>query len=135
MKLLLFLLLLLPSICSAADFNDVEVIRVYDGDTITVNIFDAPAIFGKHLGIRISGIDTPEIKGKCKQEKDLAMQARDYVKTFLGERGNVIDLMGCSRGKYFRLVCSIEDLSERLIDKGLAVPYFGETKTKEWCEQ
>ena len=45
-------------------FRCVEYVRNYDGDTITVNIPNTPPIIGIKMPIRISGIDTPEIKGK-----------------------------------------------------------------------
>jgi len=41
------------------------------------------------------------------------------------------------RGKYFRIVGRLivdgQDLSDMLIQKQLAVPYHGGTKTKDWC--
>ena len=49
-----------------------KVISVYDGDTFRVNIDSLPAIVGKNITVRLNGVDTPEIKGKCQHEKDLA---------------------------------------------------------------
>ena len=41
--------------------------------------------------------------------------------------------------EYFRLVARLEadgvDLSALLIEKGLAVPYDGRTKIKDWCAE
>jgi len=49
-----------------------------------------------------------------------------------------IDVKEAERGKYFRLVARLEadgvDLSDLLIEKGLAVRYDGGTKVKNWCE-
>jgi micrococcal nuclease len=35
------------------------------------------------MTIRLEGIDTAEIKGKCEQEKLLAREARDFIRTRL----------------------------------------------------
>src|SRR5690349_9649717 len=49
----------------------------YDGDTCTVSLPEnIPALFGDHITVRLAGIDTPEIKGMCDEEKALAQKAR-----------------------------------------------------------
>ncbi len=54
------------------------------------------------------------------------------------EQARRVDVKDAERGKYFRLVARLEadgvDLSDLLIQKGLAVPYVGGTKVKDWCE-
>ena len=57
-----------------------KVISVYDGDTFRVDINSLPPIVGKNIPIRVNGVDTPEIRGKCQYEKDLALEARDFVR-------------------------------------------------------
>ena len=42
-----------------------KVISVYDGDTFRVDIDSLPPIVGKNIPIRLNGVDTPEIQGKC----------------------------------------------------------------------
>ncbi len=48
-----------------------------------------------------------------------------------------ITLKNVERGKYFRIVATVEadgqDVSDLLIQEGLAVPYEGGTKGKNWC--
>lgn len=56
-----------------------EFISCYDGDTCTVNLANEKPIWGRNRKIRLSGIDTPEMRGKCDYEKQLAKQARDEV--------------------------------------------------------
>ena len=76
------------------------------------------------------------MRGKCQQEKDLAIKARNRVRDLLSQAHSII-LKDVERGKYFRLVASVEadgqDVSDLLIQEGLAVPYDGGTKTKDWC--
>ncbi len=93
-------------------------------------------LFGEKISVRIAGIDTPEIKGKCLKETTLAMQARNLVRRMLGQARR-IDLLDTERGKYFRIVATVladgTDIGQTLIDRGMAVEYDGGKKTKEWC--
>ncbi len=93
-------------------------------------------LFGEKISVRIAGIDTPEIKGKCLKETALAMQARNLVRRMLGQARS-IDLLDAERSKYFRIVAKVladgKDIGQTLIDRGMAVAYDGETKIKEWC--
>lgn len=83
-----------------------EVLRVYDGDTFFVNIKGWPPIVGENIGIRIRGIDTPEIRGKCPKEKELAVKARDFVNDLLSNASS-IQLHNIERGKYFRVIADV----------------------------
>ena len=67
------------------DLTVENIINVYDGDTIRVDIkgYDCHPIICKNISMRIDSIDTPEIKGKCKHEKTLAIEARNYLKELL----------------------------------------------------
>lgn len=99
---------LLPSL-AFANYGQVvvdEVVRVYDGDTITVNISEWPPLLGQEIGIRVNGIDTPEIRGECDEEKELAYQAKDLVIQTLAD-AEVIELRNLDRGKYFRVVADV----------------------------
>ena len=129
----LFLFLIFSAF--AEDFLNVDIVRVYDGDTFFVDIADIPAVFGDDIGIRVRGIDTPEIRGKCDQEKHLAYKSRDFVIRVL-ENATVVDLMDVKRGKYFRVLADVLAdgilLSTLLINEGLAVVYNG-GKKHSWC--
>ncbi len=120
----------------AADFYDVRWHRCYDGDTCTYSIANIPAIFGDKISVRIRGIDTPEIRGKCDIEKSRAKQVRDFVEE-LHSQATKIDLKDCERGKYFRLVCDVfldgENLSDILLENDYARKYDG-GKRESWCD-
>ena len=113
-----------------------KVISVYDGDTFRVNIDSLPPIVGKNIPIRVNGVDTPEIRGKCQYEKDLALKARDFVR---GRLANATDikLTNLQRGKYFRVVANVVvdgvSLEQELLDNKLAYRYDGGKKLN-WCE-
>lgn len=121
-------------------YNDIEVdkvVSVYDGDTITVTIKEYPSIIGEKISIRVNGIDTPEIKGKCTKEKELGLKAKKFTVSFL-TGAKEIQLTNVQRDKYFRIVADVYvnnvNLADMLIKENLAVPYFGGTKLKNWCE-
>jgi len=120
------------------DFVVSEVTRIYDGDTITVNLDCNEMIFCKDISVRIYGIDTPELHGgtNTHKEKYLAKLARKITINFI-RKSKKIYLNDCFRGKYFRIVCKVINdegryLEDVLINSTLAVPYFGGTKTKNW---
>lgn len=113
-----------------------KISSVYDGDTFRANIKGYPKIVGYRMSIRILGIDTPEIKAKCKREKDLAINAKRLTASMLGD-GKRIELRNIKRGKYFRILADVyvDDISiaSELIRNNLAVPYAGGTKPN-WCK-
>lgn len=136
MRLIFILFLMLGCNVNAEDttFYNVKYLSNYDGDTIRVDLDCDEEIFCKNVPVRVKGIDTPEMKGKCQEEKDDAVVAKILTEKFLST-GDIV-LWNCQRGKYFRLVCDImvdgEDLGTMLLEKGLAIEYGGGTK-KEWC--
>ena len=113
-----------------------KVISVYDGDTFRVNIDSLPPIVGKNIPIRVNGVDTPEIRGKCLYEKNLALKARDFVRNKLAN-AKEIKLTNIQRGKYFRVVANVlvdgVSLEQELLDNKLAYEYSGGKKLS-WCK-
>ena len=113
-----------------------KVISVYDGDTFRVNIDSLPPIVGKNIPIRVNGVDTPEIRGKCQYEKNLALEARDFVRAKLAN-AKEIKLTNLQRGKYFRVVANVlvdgVSLEQELLDNKLAYEYSGGKKLS-WCK-
>ena len=108
MQALLLFLWILPSI-AFAEYGRVfvdQIVRVYDGDTITMTIEQWPPIVGEEIGVRINGIDTPEIRGECGREKELARQAREFVLEQL-TAAQTVELRNIDRGKYFRVMADV----------------------------
>jgi endonuclease YncB( thermonuclease family) len=143
MKIIVFLIITILSLNAQSIKNKnfgstriSEVISIYDGDTFRANIKDYPDIIGYHISIRINGIDTPELRGKCIKEKQLARKAKQTTVQLL-RTAKIIKLHNMKRGKYFRIIADIEidgkSLGKILLDKKLAVPYNGGTKIN-WCK-
>ena len=132
--LCLFTIIIIPLRAQEAAVIN-EVINVYDGDTFRVNIDEFPPIIGENIAIRILGIDTPEIKGNCQQERQLAIKARDFTRKYLNS-GSVISLTDLKRDKYFRILANVyidgKNLGDALLMQNLAVVYLGKKKFN-WC--
>ena len=83
-KILLAFVLLVAGLSPAAAFGLTIELReykdrvCYDGDTCYIIIKALPKKLEK-MSIRILGIDTPEIRGKCSKEKELALKARVFA--------------------------------------------------------
>ena len=138
MKLILFILLLIPTLSfSKGNYGNVypsEIRSVYDGDTFTVTIAEWPPIIGEKIKVRVAGVDTPEMRGKCEREKKLARKAKKHTVAFV--RSGKVELRNLRRGKYFRIVADVyvdgKSLTKSLISEGLGYPY-GKGKKKSWC--
>lgn len=135
----LYLALLAPQFVNAAVYGAVTVsaIRtIYDGDSFKVDIDHWPAIVGESISVRVKGVDTPELRGKCQAVKLAARAAKQYTVSML-RAGKVIELRALERDKYFRLLAEVwidgVSLGESLIRSGHAVPYHGGPKPV-WCK-
>ena len=60
-----------------------DVTSIYDADTFKVNIKHWPDVIGKHISIRVLGVDAPEIRGKCAAEKATARKTKQFTVEFL----------------------------------------------------
>jgi len=134
-----------PNRKSCYNFRVVEINRVLDGDTIDVTIDLGFDLFKKER-VRIAGVDTPEKRTRDLEEKELGIDATNWLKAKLegaisGDDDLVIrtELVG-GVGKYGRLLgwCYIGDgdvsLNEKMIAEGYAWAYDGGTKQKNFEE-
>lgn len=111
-----------------------SVVRVIDGDTlsITAEIWLDLAVTSL---VRIRGIDTPELRGACPEEKALALVAREKLAALAG---GSVRLSHVARDKYGgRVVANVSaangtDLAAAMIDARLARPYDGGERA-DWC--
>ena len=79
-----------------------KIVSVYDGDTFRVDVgqpVGTHPLFTKNIPIRLKGVDTPELRGKCSREVILAKEAKALTEDFL--RSHRVVLTDLSRGKYF----------------------------------
>ena len=134
-----------PSRKSCYNFRCLEINRVLDGDTIDVTI-DLGFDLYKKERVRIAGVDTPEKRTRDLEEKELGIDATNWLKDKLegaiaGDCDLIIrtELVG-GVGKYGRLLGWIyigdseQSLNEQMIDEGYAWEYDGGTKQKNFEE-
>jgi len=137
-RLLIALLVLWPATVQAADTIPgpivATVVSVYDGDTMTVNAFPWPGMTIR-TAVRVNGIDTPEIRGLCDAETELAKRARDFVRATVGDH---VELTNITLGKYAgRIIADAaladgRSLAALVIAEGLGREYDG-GRREGWC--
>ena len=114
-----------------------------DGDTIDV-LIDLGFDLYKKERVRIAGVDTPEKRTRNLEEKELGIDATNWLKekldsTIAGDDELTIrtELVG-GVGKYGRLLGWLYvgdadvSLNEQMIDEGYAWAYDGGTKQKDF---
>ena len=128
------------SLVFAEDIEITKINRIYDGDTFYVTLANCtkPDIVCKNMGIRVLGVDTPEMKANNPREKELALQAREITTYFLTDIKNV-KLINCQPDKYFRIDCDVVNnqgqyLRDVLIENKVGVSYDGGTKVTDWSK-
>ena len=132
-----------PNRKSCYNFRVTEINKVLDGDTIDVTI-DLGFDLYKKERVRIAGVDTPEKRTRDLEEKELGIDATNWLKEKLdgaiaGDDDLVIrtELVG-GVGKYGRLLGWLyigdadSSLNEQMIDEGYAWEYDGGTKQKNF---
>jgi endonuclease YncB( thermonuclease family) len=113
-----------------------KVLAVLDGDTVAVRLH---IWIGQDIEthVRIAGIDTPEMKGKCAGEREKAAAARAELEKLLAD--SAITLSNIRHEKYAGRVMAVAtnsqgvDLGGYLTEKGFARRYQGK-KRLGWCE-
>ena len=138
-----FLLTILTAvfILSAGQYPDMEVDSlwyVYDGDTFYCTIKGTKPILGEKVGVRLNGIDTPEIRTIRHCEKVDAKKAKQWLEDRLKYAHHIV-LKDVDRDKFFgRIVATVfadgYNLNEELIKIGYAVPYDGGFKKRWQCK-
>ena len=128
-----------PSRKSCYNFRVTEIVKVLDGDTIDV-LIDLGFDLYKKERVRIAGVDTPEKRTRNLEEKELGIDATNWLKKELedvlaGDDELIIrtELHG-GVGKYGRLLGWLYvgdeqvSLNEQMITQGYAHAYDGGTK-------
>jgi len=111
--------------------NSGEVIKVYDGDTITIATYlpynNSPLY---RFSVRLHGIDAPEIKGKTEDEKTAAKVSQQALESLILHKNVTLQDVGTE--KYGRILAKVFyneiNLSEWMLKHNYAIPYDGGTK-------
>lgn len=116
-----------------------KVVKVYDGDTITVaSTLPYPESPIYRFQVRLNGLDTPEIKAKSSTEKILAVKSREALSAKILHQ--IVKLENTTTEKYGRLLADVylgeTNINQWMLDNKYAVSYTGGTKYRpvEWDE-
>lgn len=113
--------------------------RVVDGDTIDADI-DLGFDISLTKRIRLAGVDTPESRTKDLKEKELGLDAKNWLKHRLEDAEDIIirTELPDSTEKYGRIIGHLyingeeASLNNQMITEGYALAYDGGTKDKDW---
>lgn len=116
-----------------------SVVKVYDGDTITIDFTllqeTRDVGFGielhqvmkyKKRSLRLFGLDTPELR---EPEREMGLMVRDYVRELIFGKDVIIESIKDKTGKYGRYLAityyyeneQLINLNDHLIELGMAV--------------
>ncbi len=115
--------------------HPVDVLRVLDGDTFEARVRLWPGL-EMTTKVRLRGIDAPELKGRCDEERAKAVAARDALQAMLGQ-GDV-GISAVALDKYGgRIIADAStratpDIAAALLGAGLARGYGG-ARRESWC--
>ena len=97
-----------------------KVLKVYDGDTITVAL-DLGFGISMKTRVRLAGIDAPEIRGG---EREEGLKTRDYLRALILHQNVIIETRKDKKGKYGRYIGVVYhqdiNVNELLVEKKLA---------------
>ncbi|TBF89122.1 thermonuclease family protein [Rhizobium leguminosarum] len=115
-------------VCFSAAACAPQNVIVIDGDTIVVQ--------GEH--IRLEGINAPELKGKCREEKVRALRARSRLAQLLTDAKIDIERDGFDRYRRTLALVAVEGeaVGDVLMREGLArkwVQQYG-GQAEPWCQ-
>jgi|PlaIllAssembly_1097288.scaffolds.fasta_scaffold00001_23 endonuclease YncB( thermonuclease family) len=127
---------LASTIVSAQCINEIKVVGVIDGDTLRAEMAGMPSPLNR-VSIRISGIDTPEMKGQCDSEKEKARAAKNFLSKKLSST-RAVTFGALDWDKYGgRILAEVyfdgQDVGQMMIDSGYATPFRGGKKNSRWC--
>ncbi len=119
----LFIVLLLPSFLWAQGAR-IKVVSVHDGDTLTaVDVSN-----NTRVKVRLMGVDTPEVDFMKETQGDVALAARDFLRSLIPEDGIItlsedsqIDKHGRILG---RLLNGKTDINLEMLKNGWGMIYF-----------
>jgi len=142
MRIILFLLMFLPTLALAKDVEmkkyDYKVTRVLDGDTVGFEAKFLPDPLKKELLIRVYGVDTPEkgFRAKCESENTKGLAATEFTKKSVAS-AKKIEVAIANWDKFGGrvlgdVILDGQSLRSLLIKNGYAREYYGEAK-QSWC--
>ena len=115
-----------PAAAEGCNCFPLPIERVVDGDTVAAGGYR----------IRLLGLQAPELRGGCEEEKALGRKAKARLEALIAA-AEVVERRIGEPGKYSqiqaRLLLDGRNAADQLIAEGLAVPYDGGPRPG-WCD-
>jgi endonuclease YncB( thermonuclease family) len=117
------------------DGHTAKVLRVIDGDNFEARVRIWPGM-DVTTKVRLRGIDAPELRARCEDERMKALAARDALARILSE--GAVAVAGVAQDKYGGRVdaavstAATADVSAALLARGVARRYSG-GRRQSWC--
>lgn len=138
--LIVFMLIFSFRLLAKPNYGDITISKIqindiHDGDTFYMDFIGAPDVIGDNIGVRISGIDCPELNSKSEFLRNKAIQARQFlIDQFIISRN--ITLKDTTRDKYSGRIGAYvlidgNDITKMLLEKKLGYEYYGGKKKTE----
>lgn len=97
------------------------VARVYDGDTVTIDVMLGFGVEYKNQTVRLSRINAPEVRGIS---RGVGLLSRDYLRDLILGKQVVIQTEKDKKGKYGRYLAEIiladENINDAMVTSGHA---------------
>lgn len=122
---------------SAQSQEKSKIIRVVDGDTFVITAPFMPKSLKQNIPLRLTGVDTPNIKrfANCSKEAEMGERAKQFVET-LYKKSKKQEIKFVGTDKYNRILGEVyfdgKSVSTSLLEENLAKPYTG-GKKESWC--
>lgn len=124
-----------PSPIFSRGIYPAEVLRVADGDTFEARVQVWPGIAVTTM-VRLRGIDAPELKARCPEERVKAEAARQALTKILGEGSVELSRVGLDKfgGRIDAAAATraTPDVSAALLSAGMGRSYSG-GRRESWC--
>ncbi len=103
-----------------------KIISVYDGDTVRADIDLGMTTWIKNEKLRLSRINTPELKGG---DREAGLKARDFLRDLVLDKIVILETIKDKKGKYGRYIAELWlqtdpeeflNINDLLVEKGHA---------------
>jgi len=113
-----------------------QIIRIIDGDTLEVDAHPWPS-HAVRVSVRLRGIDTPERRSRCADQRAAAQMARNELERLVSGF-QTVELINVAGGKYYGRVLAdmkagTRDIASAMLESGLARPYQGGKRHNPKC--
>ena len=102
-------------------FRNINVVSVYDGDTITADVDLGYGVWLHKQKFRLLDINAPEVRTRDAKMKLKGYFVRDYLRKRI-EEAETVTIQSVSKGKYGRWLCNLYINGKNIVPELLKLP-------------